>query len=128
MRGSGSLVSGQGAGLIAGGLPALWWAFLLRGLFAAALGLFALIWPTFSLGISNVMSARRIPAGYPDRPPVLGIGVIATVVGAVLILWPGSGVVTISRIIGITALLVGGSQIYVALRSRRLGMTIGDER
>lgn len=29
----------------------MWWSFLLRGVFAAALGLFALLWPTLSVSL-----------------------------------------------------------------------------
>jgi uncharacterized membrane protein HdeD (DUF308 family) len=46
------------------------------------------------------------------------------VVGAVLILWPGSGVVTISWLIGLAALLLGGLMVYLALRLKRLDRTI----
>ena len=165
----------------------LWWSYLLRGLFALALGLFAVLWPTGSLsllvlavgifcavygitslvsamraqdrraylaqalvslgiglvlviwpegslrvflmlfgiwilftGISQLMSARAIPREYPDRGAVLALGIIAVTVGTVLILWPGSGIVTISWLIGLSALLIGGLLSYLALRFRQL--------
>lgn len=165
----------------------LWWSYLLRGLFALALGVFAVFWPTTSLrilvlavgvfcafygitslvsamraqdrrsymaqalvslgiglvlvlwpegslrillmlfgvwilftGIGQFMSARAIPSEYPDRGPMLAMGVVAVIVGAVLILWPGSGVVTISWLIGLSALLIGGLLSYLALRFRQL--------
>ena len=36
---------------VSGKLGSIWWSFLLRGLFAIALGLFALFWPALSLSV-----------------------------------------------------------------------------
>ena len=172
-------------------LGEIWWAFMLRGIFALALGLFALFWPNLSLsvlvlivgvvciadglaslaaamhaydrrgyvaqalvslgigailmfwpegalrallmlfgawilfmGINHFMAARQVPAAHPDRALVMATAIIGAIVGAVLILWPGSGVVTISWLIGLAALLVGGLMVYLALRLKRLDRTI----
>ena len=172
-------------------LGEVWWAFMLRGIFTLALGLFALFWPALSLrilvlivgvvciadglaslaaamhaydrrgyvaqalvslgigailmiwpegalrvllmlfgawvlfmGISHFMAARQVPAAHPDRVPFMAIAIIAGIVGAILILWPGSGVVTISWVIGLAALFIGGLMVYLALRLKRLDGTI----
>jgi len=165
----------------------IWWSFLLRGIFAVVLGLFALFWPTLSLsiliigiavfcivdgimalvfafrasagreyyaqalvslgigavllvwpegslrtilmlfgvlilfmGVNYIMAARQLSASDPDRGLLMALGVVAVVVGAVLILWPGSGVVTISWMIGLAALLLGVLLISLALRFKKL--------
>lgn len=169
----------------------LWWSLLVRGIFAAALGIFALFWPALSLsllvlavglycvadgiagliaaaraserreyllqalmslaigavlvfwpggsvrtllvlfgiwvilmGSSQIMAARRLTTTDPDRGVMITVGLVATVAGMVLMFWPGSGVVVISWVIALVALLVGALLIYLASRFRRLGKRI----
>jgi uncharacterized membrane protein HdeD (DUF308 family) len=169
----------------------LWWSLLVRGILAAALGIFALFWPTLSLsllvlavgiycvadgiagliaalrasepreyllealmslaigavlifwpgasvrtllvvfglwvilmGISQITAARRLTATDPDRGMIMTVGLVATVAGVVLMFWPGSGIVVISWVIALVALLVGVLLIYLASRFRRLGKRI----
>jgi uncharacterized membrane protein HdeD (DUF308 family) len=45
---------------------------------------------------------------------------MVTVVGLVLLIWPGTGVVAISWIIALAALLFAALLIFVALRLKRL--------
>jgi uncharacterized membrane protein HdeD (DUF308 family) len=173
-------------------LGSIWWAFLLRGIFATALGIFALFWPTMSLsalafavglycvadgaaglvgalrypelreyfvqalvvigigavlifwpgatlrilllflgvaalfaGIGQFLTARRIPADDPERGVVMTIGIVAAIVGLVLVFWPGSGVVVISWVIGIAAILIGVLLIYLGSRFKRLEARVG---
>jgi uncharacterized membrane protein HdeD (DUF308 family) len=47
------------------------------------------------------------------------MGAVVTVVGLVLLIWPGTGVVTISWIIALAALLVAAFLIFLALRLKR---------
>lgn len=168
-------------------LSSIWWSFLLRGIFAISLGIFALFWPSLSLsvlvfavglycvadgvaglvgalrfpelreylaqalvvlgigailifwpeatvrtllvllgaaaliaGIGQILTARRMPEDDPERGAIMMIGIAAAIVGLVLALWPGSGVAVISWVIGIVAIVVGGSLIYLGARFKRL--------
>ena len=163
----------------------IWWVFMLRGILAAALGLFALIWPTQTLqvlvllvgayliadgvmgmviafrrsanagrmfqpvvsvifglllvlwpgesartlfvvlgaaalfvGISYVVTARRFGVDAMDRQLMTGAGIVASVLGLLLIIWPGAGVVTLSWIIAAAALLMAAVLIVLAMRFR----------
>ena len=172
---------------VGGRLGDLWWAFMLRGVLAAALGLWALIWPSVSLailiwlvglycladgmaglfgawraaergpnllqaligiavgavllfwpggsirtllvlfgiwalftGISQIVAARRADLTDDERRTMTTIGGIAAALGLILIVWPGTGVVAISWVIAIAALLVAALLIFLALRLKRL--------
>jgi uncharacterized membrane protein HdeD (DUF308 family) len=165
----------------------IWWAFMVRGALAAALGLCALIWPSASLaillrlvgiyclldgvtgligafraaergahllqailglvvgalllfwpegsvrtllvifgvwalltGVSQIWAARQQEVEGGERSAMTTIGWGAVVVGLILIVWPGTGVVTVAWLIAIVALLLGVSLIWLALRLKRL--------
>ena len=165
----------------------VWWAFMLRGVLAAVLGLCALIWPSLSLailmrlvgiyclldgvtglagavrasergahllqallglvvgvlllfwpegsvrtllvifgiwalltGVSQIFAARQQEVEGSERGAISTIGWIAAAVGVILVVWPGTGVVTIAWLIGIAALLLAGLLIFLALRLKRL--------
>jgi uncharacterized membrane protein HdeD (DUF308 family) len=168
-------------------LADIWWFLTLRGVFALALGAFALFWPNKNLGllvlavgiycladgaisligalrqpafrehlvqavillaigailvawpgatlrallvllgaamlllgISQVLAARRLPVDDPDRDPTIKIGMAAAIIGAILALWPGSGIAVISWVIGIAAILVGALLLFLGSRLRKL--------
>jgi len=168
-------------------LSDIWWYFLLRGIFAIALGIFALFWPSQNLsilvlavglycaadgatgmigslrypdlrenfvqalvllgigavlifwpgtslrtllvlfgagalvvGISQVLTARRLPEGDPERGVVMTLGIAAMAGGLVVAIWPGSGVVIISWVIGIAAILLGVLLIFLGTRFKLL--------
>lgn len=170
----------------------IWWSFLLRGIFAIALGIFAIFWPGMSLGIlvfavglycvadgaaglvgglrhpelrenaaqaliilcigavlvfwpattlrtllvllgtaalivgiSQILTARRLPTDEPERSAIMATGVAAAAVGLALALWPGSGVAVISWVIGTAVILIGALLIYLAPRFKRLETRIG---
>jgi uncharacterized membrane protein HdeD (DUF308 family) len=182
----GSLAAGMQS-CVSGKLGDIWWAFMLRGVFAGVLGICALIWPTLSFtiltrmvglycvadglpglvgalrasdrgtyllqaavslvvggfllfwpstsartllrvfggwalftGISNVLAARRANVEDTGRVLMATIGGAVAVVGLVLLIWPGTGVVTISWIIALAALLFAALLIFLALRLKRL--------
>jgi uncharacterized membrane protein HdeD (DUF308 family) len=165
----------------------IWWVFMLRGALAAALGIFALIWPTLTLkilvlfvgayliadgvmglvvalrrgapagrlflpvvsvviglvvvlwpsqsartlfmllgagalflGVSYVITARRYAVDAMDRQLMTTAGIVAAVLGMILILWPGVAVVTVSWIIATAALLAAAVMIFLGLRFRQL--------
>jgi len=167
-------------------LADIWWAFMLRGVFAGLLGMGALFWPTPSFtiltrlvglycladglsglvgalrafdrgtyllqavvslvvggvllflpsvsarallmvfggwalftGISHVLAARRNNDKNIDGGLMSSIGGALAVVGLVLVVWPGIGVVTISWIIALAALVLAALMIFLALLLKR---------
>lgn len=165
----------------------IWWAFMLRGVFAGTLGICALIWPTLSFtiltrmiglylladglpglvgairasdrgtyllqavvslavggvllflpsasartllmifggwalltGVSHILAARRTNVEETDRGLTTTMAAAVAATGLVLLIWPGTGVVTISWIIALTALLFAVLLIFLALRLKRL--------
>lgn len=172
---------------VSGRLGDMWWAFMLRGVLAAMLGLVALIWPSVSLailirlvgiylladgvigllgafgtsergahllqalvgiavgavlllwpggsirillvvfgawalftGISQIIAARRDEVASGDRSMMTTVGGVTAALGLLLIVWPGTGVVAISWVIAIAALLLAALLIFLALRLKRL--------
>ena len=45
-------MAARARGAVGEKLSGIWWAFMLRGILAALLGLVALFWPTASIGLS----------------------------------------------------------------------------
>jgi uncharacterized membrane protein HdeD (DUF308 family) len=126
------------AGLIAAVRASERRAYLLQALMSLAIGAVLVFWPGGSvrtllvlfgiwvilMGISQIMAARRLTTTDPDRGVMITVGLVATVAGVVLMFLPGSGVVVISWVIALVALLVGALLIYLASRFRRLGKRI----
>jgi uncharacterized membrane protein HdeD (DUF308 family) len=169
----------------------IWWAFLLRGLIALALGVSALIWPKLTLGLlvrligiyalldgaaglvgglrSRDMQSYLLPAlvslavgailllwpgvtvkwlliilgGFallqgaslffagraaesddPNREPLITTGAVLGVIGLVLIVWPGTGAVTISWLVAALAFVIGALLSFLALRLRRVKLRV----
>lgn len=106
---------------------------LLQAVFGIAVGLVLLFWPgattrlllmvfgawALVTGISQVIAARSLDAEQ-DRGPRTTIGVIVAVVGLVLLLWPGTGIVTLSWVIALAALILAALLIFLALRFKGL--------
>ena len=172
-------------------LGEIWWAFLVRGLLALALGIGALFWPEAALtllvqlvavfalldggaaifsafrsrdpgtyllpglvslavgaillfmpgvtvrllliilgiwallqGGSLLLVARKMDTTDPNRGAVDTLGVIAAIIGGILLAWPGSGAVAISWLIAALAFLVAALMIFLALRLRRVEQRI----
>jgi uncharacterized membrane protein HdeD (DUF308 family) len=113
-------------GRVSGKLGDVWWAFMLRGVLAGMLGLFALFWPTASFTIlervvglycladalSGLMGARGANGGA-NLPQI----VVGLMVGGILLFWPGTSVRTLLMVFGAWALFTGVSQIVAARRA-----------
>lgn len=109
-------------------------SYLVPGLITIAVGAVLLFWPDVTgrwlliilgawvlfQGALLFLAGRQSDPSDPDRGPTIGMGSVAAVVGLILIIWPGTGVVTISWIIAIVALLVGAFFIFLAMRLRRM--------
>ncbi|WP_420586504.1 HdeD family acid-resistance protein [Ruegeria sp.] len=95
-------------------LAGLWWTFLLRGIFAALLGVAALFWPTSSislllrlLGLLLVLDGGLTLLGFGRRGLIGGAGVGALLIGLVLLIWP-EGVARLTFfLLGAWAFIVG---------------------
>ena len=108
---------------IAVGLILLFWPDLTGRLLLTILGLWALF-----QGVMLILAGFQAGPDDPDRGPAMTIGAVAAIVGLVLVIWPGTGVVTLSWAIGIAALLIGGSLVYLALRLRRIDKRVENLR
>jgi uncharacterized membrane protein HdeD (DUF308 family) len=109
-------------------------AHLLQAILGLVVGVLLLFWPEGSVrtllvifgiwalltGVSQIWAARQQEVEGGERSAMTTIGWVAVVVGLILIVWPGTGVVTIAWLIGIVALLLGVSLIWLALRLKRL--------
>lgn len=110
-------------------------AHLLQAILGLVVGALLLFWPEGSVrtllvifgiwalltGVSQIVAARQQQAGGDERSAMTTIGWIAAAVGVILIVWPGTGVVTIAWLIGIVALILAALLIWLALRFKRLG-------
>ncbi|HYL59593.1 MAG TPA: DUF308 domain-containing protein [Candidatus Acidoferrales bacterium] len=116
-------------------LSEVWWAFMLRGMFAGLLGICALIWPTPSFtiltrlvglycladGLSGLMGALRVS----DRGNYVLQAAVSLVVGGVLVFLPGASARTLFRVFGGWALFTGVSHILAARRANLEGSDSG---
>ena len=109
-------------------------AYLVPGLISLAVASILLFWPALTgrllLTIVGIwllfqggmlfLAARQSYSDDPDRGITMGIGVVTAVIGLVLVIWPGSGVVAISWVIGSAVLIIGVLLIFLALRLRQV--------
>ncbi len=106
---------------------------LVQALVGIAVGALLLLWPGGSIrtllvvfgawalvtGVSQIVVARRA-AVEGERSVMTTIGGVAAILGLILIIWPGTGVVAISWVIAVAALLLAALLIFLALRLKRL--------
>jgi uncharacterized membrane protein HdeD (DUF308 family) len=97
------------------GVTLLFWTGISTHVFMIIAGIWALL-----QGIGVVMSSRRLEADDADRTLMAVIGIVIALVGVVFILWPETGVVTVSWLIGLGACLVGLMLVYLATRLKRV--------
>jgi len=107
--------------------------YLVPGLVSVVIGVILLFWPDVTgrlllivLGIWALFqgatlfwTGRRADANDPERGLAMTIGAVAAIAGMIFVLWPGTGSVAISWVIGIAALLIGALLIYLAQRVRQ---------
>ncbi len=137
----GILVLFVGAYLIADGVMGLVVGFrrpgasggLLQPVVSVVVGLVLVFWPSQSartlfmvlgagalfVGISYLVSARRYGAGEMDRRLLTTVGVIAALLGVILLVWPGAAVVTVSWILAVAALVVAAVLIFLGVRFKQ---------
>jgi uncharacterized membrane protein HdeD (DUF308 family) len=95
-------------------LSSLWWAFLLRGVLAAALGIAALFWPTGSIslllqlvGILLILDGGLTLFGFGRRGTAGGVGLGSVVIGLILLIWPEGTARFAFFLLGALALITG---------------------
>lgn len=76
-------------------------------------------WALFT-GVSHILAARRANVEDTDRGLTTAMGGAVALAGLVSLIWPGTGVVAISWIIALAALLLAVLLIFLALRLKRL--------
>ncbi len=136
------LVLFVGAYLIADGVMGLVVSFrrpgassgLLQPVVSTVVGLVLVFWPSQSartlfmvlgagalfIGISYLVTARRTGVGEMDRRLMTTVGIVAAVLGVILLVWPGAAVVTVSWIIAAAALVMAAGLIFLGVRFKRL--------
>jgi uncharacterized membrane protein HdeD (DUF308 family) len=122
----GSFVAGMQS-RVSAKLGDIWWAFMLRGVFAGVLGIFALIWPTPTFTIlTRMIGLYCLADGLPglvgalrasDRGTYLRQAVVSLAVGGFLLFWPSTSARTLLMVFGGWALFTGASQILAARRA-----------
>ncbi|WP_214368814.1 HdeD family acid-resistance protein [Pseudonocardia sp. H11422] len=125
-------MAGAAAEVLVVDLRQAWPVLLARAVFAVALGLLALIWPTITLlvlawafglyaildGVTQVIDGIR----RRDRPRwwvSLLLGLLGLAAGVVALIWPDITAVALAIVVGIWALVTGIIEIINAVRQRR---------
>jgi uncharacterized membrane protein HdeD (DUF308 family) len=115
-------------------------AYLVPGLISIVIGGILLFWPDITerllliivgiwalfQGLPLFWTGRQADPDDPERSLAMTIGGTAAIAGVILVIWPGTGSVAISWVIGIAALLIGGLLIYLASRVRQASMRLSD--
>jgi uncharacterized membrane protein HdeD (DUF308 family) len=106
----------------------IWWAFMLRGVFAGALGVCALIWPTLSFTIlTSLVGLYLMADGLPGLLGALRASangtyllqaIVSLVAGGVLLFLPSASARTLLMVFGGWALFTGVSHILAARRAK----------
>ncbi|MCP4885667.1 MAG: LPXTG cell wall anchor domain-containing protein [Planctomycetaceae bacterium] len=113
---------------------------LFQAIASLAIGLILLLWSGVSAKLFLVLvgvwlalqgaglfwSAFKTNDEDGARGLTLSIGGVMTVIGLTFVFWPKTGVVTISWLIGIGALLIGGLLVFLATRVKRLQTRVGE--
>jgi uncharacterized membrane protein HdeD (DUF308 family) len=114
------------------------WLLVLEGLLGIAAGVIAFVYPGVTAvallaviaawailtGILEIVAAVRLRQVI-DNEWWLGLGGLASIVfGVLLVVWPGSGLVAISWIIGFYAIIFGVAMLMLGSRLRGFNKTI----
>ncbi|WP_170560958.1 HdeD family acid-resistance protein [Ruegeria atlantica] len=108
------LIGGFGIGALLIGLILLIWPEGVARLAFFLLGAWALI-----VGIGSLMAWRQLPDAHPDASTMRNSGVVALLIGLVLLFWPGSGMVALGWAIAFSALAFAAVMLWLAVRFKR---------
>jgi uncharacterized membrane protein HdeD (DUF308 family) len=112
----------------------LWWVLLLRGIFAALFGVFAIVWPGITLWVLIIAFAAfalvdgiaGIALGISGRVngrswwEMILLGLLGVLAGVIAFLWPGLTAVILLIIIASWAIIRGVLEIIAAIKLRRV--------
>jgi uncharacterized membrane protein HdeD (DUF308 family) len=115
-----------------------WWVFLLEGLLGIAAGVIAFVYPgaaavaflaiiavwAILVGILQIVAAIRLRQMIENEWSLGLGGLLSVVFGVLLVVWPRSGLVAISWIIGFYAAAFGVMLLILGSRLRGLNKTI----
>ncbi|WP_236538874.1 HdeD family acid-resistance protein [Spiractinospora alimapuensis] len=110
-----------------------WWVFVVRGILAIIFGLLAVFWPGITLlvlvillgayllvdGLFAIYHAFTHRQEHRPRWWLVFQGVLSVVLGALLLIWPTSGVLALVIVFGIWALASGIAQAVAAVQLRK---------
>ena len=108
-------------GLVVGAVLIFWTGLSMR-LFLILVGAWAL-----TQGAGMFLSSRNQESDPESRKLVGIVGGVLALAGLILIVWPNTGVVTVSWLIAIIALLLGCLMCFVALKLRRIAQRIDNK-
>lgn len=97
------------------GLVLLLWTGVSAKLFLIFVGIWLLL-----QGIGLFLSSRKIDPTEGERGLMAVIGGVIALIGIVFVFWTNTGVVAISWLIGLGALVIGCLLVYLATRVKRL--------
>jgi len=107
------------AGLVVG-LVLLFWTGVSARVFMTILGIWALL-----QGLGLYFSVRKESEVDPDSKNwVMYVSAGLAIAGIILIVWPSTGVVTVSWLLCALAFLLGGGMVFVAMKMRRIAHRI----
>ncbi len=114
------------------------WLLLLEGLLGLAAGVIAFVWPgstalallaviavwAILTGILEIVAAIRLRQEIENEWRLGLAGLASIILGVLLVIWPGSGLVTISWLIGFYAIVFGISMLVLGFRLQGLNKSI----
>jgi uncharacterized membrane protein HdeD (DUF308 family) len=126
-------MSAGAAGLVVRGLTTRWWAFVLRGVFAIAFGVFTWVYPGISLlslvllfgayalgeGVFAIVAAIRNKNDVRPWWMLVLQGVAGVMTGLATLFVPGITALVLLLVIAAWAVVTGALQIAVAIRVRK---------
>ena len=109
-------------------------AYFVQGLISLAVGAVLFLWPGATIrtlvlvfgawailnGIALLWTLKDLAQDDPLRQPQKLAGIVLTLVGAVLIFWPGIATVTLSWLIGLAAFLIAAVLFWLSQRIDKL--------
>jgi uncharacterized membrane protein HdeD (DUF308 family) len=108
-------------------------AYLLQAVIGFGIGAVLLFWPDQSLrmlmlflGVWALLTGVALLLPGDDavdpafRQTAKTVGIVLSVIGAVLLFWPGTGIVTLGWVIGIAALIIAALLFWLASRMKGL--------
>jgi uncharacterized membrane protein HdeD (DUF308 family) len=107
--------------IVIGGILLLWPAATSRTLMLV-LGAWALLH-----GLMLLWSLRELPKDDTYRNTQKTVGIVVAVIGGILLLWPGAGIVTLSWVLGIGALIIAAVLFWLAQRMKRVKSRVDGE-